>query len=281
MKCLKCIVLLVAFFCSFNEIKAEENVFDVKVSGQGHPVLLFPGFTCTGNVWDTLLVELSKTHECHVFTFAGFGDVPAIETPWLPKIKDGVQAYIQKNELEEATLIGHSLGGTLALWLASEPNVSFNKLIVVDALPSTGALMIPNYSSEAIAYDTPYNQMMLDMDSEAFKTMAAQMAAGMSLNKDKHQQLIDWMINSDRKTYVYGFTDLLKLDLRETIAKIEIPVVILAATKPYGLEMVMNTYQEQYKLMNEYKILYAENSAHFVMFDQPEWFLKQVQQALN
>lgn len=30
-----------------------------------------------------------------------------------------------------------------------------------------------------------------------------------------------WMINADWETYVYGFTDLVKLDLREVISKVD------------------------------------------------------------
>ena len=262
-------------------LEAQNSTFDVKVIGQGEPVLLFPGFTCTGAVWDELVVELSKTKECHIFTFAGFGNVPAIEKPWLSKIKDGISLYISKRKLEKATIIGHSLGGTLGLWLAEDENAEFSKIIVVDALPSTGALMIPNFDSDSIIYDNPYNQRLLDMDEKSFEAMAAQMASGMALNRDKHTQIKEWILNSDRETYVYGFTDLLKLDLREAVAKIRVPVTILAATKPYGEETVKKTYEDQYKNLKEYTIRYAKESAHFIMYDQPDWFLKHINEALK
>lgn len=280
MKSIKHIILFTIFIINFS-IEAQENAFDVKVIGKGEPVLLFPGFTCTGDVWEDVVAELSKTNECHIFTFAGFGDVPAIATPWLFKIKEGVTKYISKNKLEKATIIGHSLGGTLGLWLATDENATYYKIIVVDALPSTGALMIPNFDSETIVYDNPYNQRLLDMDEKSFEIMANQMASGMVLNKNKHEQIKDWILNTDRETYVYGFTDLLKLDLRETIAKINVPVIILAATHPYGLENVKKTYENQYKNMKNYSIKYAKESAHFIMYDQPSWLLKHINEALQ
>ena len=76
-----------------------------------------------------MITELSKTNTCHVFTFAGFGSVPAIEKPWLPKIKESLERYISEENLEEATLIGHSLGGALALWLATEQKYNFKKIL--------------------------------------------------------------------------------------------------------------------------------------------------------
>ncbi|WP_273568723.1 alpha/beta fold hydrolase [Maribacter halichondriae] len=212
--------------------QAQNRPFEVVVQGEGQPILLFPGFTCTADVWNETVNELSKNYECHIFTFAGFGEVPPIEKPWLPEIKEGIEAYVESLNLQNPVIIGHSLGGALALWLASEENSPYQKLIIVDALPATGALMMPNFKSENIVYDNPYNQQLLEMDEDSFGQMASQMAAGMTLNKEKQAQIKDWMIQSDRETYVYGYTDLLKLDLREDLSKITIPVMILAATDP-------------------------------------------------
>ncbi|WP_298901065.1 alpha/beta hydrolase [uncultured Psychroserpens sp.] len=280
MKTFKNILLLIICTLSIG-LQAQTKTFDVKVQGKGKPILLFPGFTCTGDVWKEIVTELSKTNECHVFTFAGFGDVPAIEKPWLSKIREGIDQYITENKLEKATIIGHSLGGTLGLWLAIDENARYNKIIVVDALPSAGALMIPNFNSDTIVYDNPYNQRLLDMDANNFEIMATQMATGMCLNKEKHDVIKAWILKADRKTYVYGYTDLLKLDLREPITKIRIPITILAATQPYGEDNVKKTYKEQYKNLEKYSIKYAKESAHFIMFDQPKWLLKTINEELQ
>jgi len=261
--------------------KAQEEPFEVVVKGEGQPILFFPGFTCTGDVWEDTVRELSENYECHIFTFAGFGDVAPIEKPWLPRIKEGIQAYVKRLNLKNPVIIGHSLGGALVLWLASEEENPYQKLIIVDALPSTGALMIPNFKSENIVYDNPYNKQLLEMDAEGFEKMAAQMSQGMSLNKEKQPIIKSWMLKADRKTYVYGYTDLLKLDLRDEIANISIPVTILAATHPYGQEMAQRTYEEQYKNLPKYDLRFAEGAAHFIMFDKPEWFLNQIREQLK
>jgi len=200
-----------------------QSAFQVVVKGKGHPILLFPGFGCTGEVWDDAVAELSKTHQCHIFTFAGFGNVAPIEGPWLAKIKEGIIAYVKEKKLKKPTLLGHSLGGTLSLWLASvEPDL-FTKIIVVE----------------------------------------------------KQKVLIDWMNKADRKTYVYGYIDMLNLDLREAIAKIKIPVIVLGAANP-DKATVEKTYKAQYEKLPSIAFYYAENSAHFVMYDQPKWFLEKL-----
>ena len=279
MKIIKKLLFAFLILCTLS-ITAQDNPFKVDVVGTGEPILLFPGFACTGDVWNDTVSELSKNYECHVFTFAGFGNVPAVEKPWLPKIKEGVLAYISENELENPILIGHSLGGALALWMATESS-SYKKLIVVDALPSTGALMMPDFKSEYMVYDSPYNKQLLEMNDADFENMAIQMAGSMTSNKSKQLQIKDWMLQVDRETYVYGYTDLLKLDLREDLSKINTPVTILAATEPYGLEMAKSTYDTQYKALNDYTVEFANGSSHFIMYDQPKWFIENLKNVLS
>ena len=272
-------LLILSFFVITLHTNAQK-AFRVTVTGKGAPVLLFPGFACTGEVFDETVKALSQQYECHVFTFAGFGTVPAIEKPWLPKIKDQVVAYVKEKKLKNAVIIGHSMGGTLGLWLAATEQTLFKKVIAVDALPCTGALMVPNYNPATMVYDNPYSKQMLQTDTATFRTQAKQQVAFMMLNKEKQSTVVDWMMQADRETYVYGYVDLLKLDLREEVANIKIPVVVLAATHP-NKAMIEKTYNEQYAKLGSKVIHYADQSAHFVMYDQPDWYLTKIKENIQ
>lgn len=259
---------------------AQNSSIKVEVIGQGEPVLLLPGFTCPGEIWSETVEKISQNHECHMVTYAGFGDVPAIDTLWLETIKMDLDNYIREKDFSKLSIVGHSMGGTLALWLASGKEFDIENLLIVDALPCMGAMMMPNYSSENISYDTPYNRNLLNMKDEEFKGMAMNFASYMSKSASKHQQIADWIIKSDRKTYVYGYTDLLKLDLREEISNIEAQVVILAAANP-SKSMVEGVYNSQYAALNSKQIVYVENSAHFIMFDQFDTYIKELKQIIE
>lgn len=273
-------ILVIVFTLLISKSVFPQTSFKVEVKGKGAPVLLFPGFGCTGEVWDEIVAEISKTNECHIFTFAGFGNVPAIEGPWLATIKSEIISYVKAKKLKKPTLIGHSLGGTLSLWLASTETDLFKKAIIVDGLPASAALMIPNYKGDIIPYDNPQSKMMLAMDADAFNAMNIQSVSYMCFNKEKQKTIAEWMKTADRKTYVYGYIDMLNLDLREEIAKIKIPVVILAATNP-DIETVQKTYKSQYENLPSVTIYYAEKAAHFVMYDQPEWFMEKVKSEIQ
>ncbi len=253
----------------------------VKVVGQGKPVMLIPGFTVPGESWNTTVDQLEKNYECHIVTLAGFGGTAPIAFPWLPKVNKALEDYIEERELKGLTVIGHSLGGTIATWLASRENNTISKLVLVDALPAAGALMIPGFNPENLVYESPFNDRQLSMAEAEFEQMAAGMAQGMSLNQDTQDRIKEWILMADRKTYVYGYTDYLKLDTREALKQISIPVLILAADHPFGKEGVDQTYKGQYANLKHYDLVIADNSAHFVMFDQPEWFREQILRFLS
>tara|TARA_B110001454_G_C12700584_1_gene426383 strand:+ start:393 stop:1241 length:849 start_codon:yes stop_codon:yes gene_type:complete len=275
------ILVLTSFIFSLSIYAKNGNQpVSIQVTGKGKPIVLIPGFTVPGNIWNPIVKKLEKNYECHIVTLAGFGGKDPIKFPWLNKVNESLKNYIIKNDLQNATIIGHSLGGTIATWLAAQKDIKLSKIILIDALPASGALMIPDFKPENLIYESPYNNQQLAMDYVTFEQTATVMAKGMSLKKSAQEKIKNWILESDRKTYVYGYTDYLKLDLREDLKNISIPVTIIAASQPYGKKMVKQTYKSQYANLKDYNFIIAEDSAHFIMLDKPEWFLKQVQTIL-
>ncbi|PHR88646.1 MAG: alpha/beta hydrolase [Leeuwenhoekiella sp.] len=279
---MKNLLLVMGLFLSLAiSAQNKEAPIQVEVYGKGDPVLLIPGFTVPGSGWDEVVSYLEPHFKCHVVSLAGFGDVPPVDFPWLPKVNEALREYIQAKNLKNLSLMGHSLGGTLALDLASKLPEHISQLIIVDALPATGALFFPNFNPDALGYDSAYNNQQLALDDTAFEAMAAQIAQGMSLKPEAQQRIKKWIVEADRKTYVYGYTDYLKFDVRESLKTISIPVTILAADTPYGEEGVRQTYTSQYANLADYELVIARDAAHFVMYDQPEWFNTQLQRLLD
>ncbi len=163
------------------------------------------------------------------------------------------------------------MGGNLAVDIAAELPSRISKIVIVDALPCMRELMMPNVPAESIQYESPYNTQLLEMDDEQFKNMAAMMAANMTFNTDKIDTLSNWIYEADRKTWVYGYTDLLKLDLRDSLSKIKCEALIIGASFP-NKEVAEENFEKQYEKLFNKVIKMASDSKHFIMYDQPEWF---------
>jgi N-formylmaleamate deformylase len=97
-----------------------DRAFVVRVTGTGpRSMILIPGFLSHGEVWDEVVAHVGTRYRCHVLTLAGFAGVPAVDGPLLPRVRDEIIAYIKETKLDHPVLVGHSLGGFLALWVGS------------------------------------------------------------------------------------------------------------------------------------------------------------------
>lgn len=252
-----------------------QNAIHVEKSGKGAAIIFLPGFTTPGLVWNETIANLNGQYETHVVSYAGFNGLAPIDTPWYAPIKNQLIDYIRKEKLDNFTIIGHSMGGNLATELAAEFNTELSGLILVDAIPCMRELMMPGVPVSSIQYNSPYNNQVINMNDDAFSQMAYGMASNMTNNKEKIGEIASWSLQADRETYVYGYTDLLKLDLRPILQEIDTKTLILGATFPTR-EMTQKTFEQQYANLKNKTIELADDSRHFIMFDQPDWFYSQI-----
>jgi pimeloyl-ACP methyl ester carboxylesterase len=87
--------------------------------GSGRPVVLIHGFPLNSEVWDDFADRLSLT--CRVYTpdLPGFGQSPPLEMPFsINDVATEIIQWIEEVKLEHPIIIGHSLGGYVALAIA-------------------------------------------------------------------------------------------------------------------------------------------------------------------
>jgi pimeloyl-ACP methyl ester carboxylesterase len=259
---------------------AANKAIAVDIKGTGDPILFLPGFTSPGSVWDETVKHLNGKKQSHLVSYAGFNGMKAIDTPWYPALRRELESYIRENKLKKLTIVGHSMGGNLAVDLAAEMPEYVTRLVLVDAVPCMRDFMMPGVTASQIQYNNPYNKQLISMNDSAFKKSATMMSSGMTSKKEGIDTLVSWILASDRQTYVYGYTELLKLDLRDALKAVKAETLILGASFP-DPKTTRQTFDKQYANLENKRIEIAEDSRHFIMFDQPEWLYQQVNSFLN
>ncbi len=257
-----------------------QSAISVAKSGEGNPIIFLPGFTSPGSVWDETIQQLEGNYETHVVSYAGFNGLEPIGTPWYAPIKKQLIEYIKTEKLRKVTIIGHSMGGNLAVDLAAELQDEISGLVLVESIPCMRELMMPGVPASSLQYNSPYNNQMLGMSEEEFKQMAQNMSQNMTNDAKKIALLTKWSVAADRETFVYGYTDLLKLDLRPTLSSISTETLILGSTFP-NKETIRENYKKQYANLQNKHIFLADGSKHFIMFDQLDWMTEQINQYLS
>ena len=259
---------------------AQSSALQVTQQGTGDPIILLPGFASPASVWDETVDHLEGEHAYHLVSYAGFNGIAPIDTPWYQNVRKALFAYVEGHDLTHLTLIGHSMGGNLATEVAAAFPNRVKKLIIVDAIPCMRELMMPGVDPQYIRYDSPQVVRMLQMSEDSLQHIARMTAENMTLMPAKADTLVRWIMQADRETYVYGYTDLLKMDLRPLLSQITAETLILGAPFP-DKEVVTRNYEEQYANLASKTLRIAPTSKHFIMFDQPEWFYEQVNALLT
>ena len=276
---MKNLILTISFALLTGALFSQESI-RVEKSGSGNPVLYLPGFTCPGTVWNETIRGIELDHENHQVSYAGFNGIEPVEKPWYSKLVNDLTAYIKNEQLNNLTVIGHSMGGNLAIDIAAALPNYVNKLILVESLPCMREVMMPGMPESQIVYDSPYNNQMLQMSDDQFAQTAAMQSSYMTNDTSKIKILTNWIMTADRETYVYGYTDLLKLDQRDKLENIKARSLILGAEFPTR-EVIEANYSAQYEKLDEKEMYFASNSKHFIMFDQNEWLVNKINGFLN
>ena len=116
--------------------KLSKFPFEVTKNGNGNQSILFiPGFASSGAVWDETVKIYRDKYTCYTLTMAGFAGVKPEPEPSFKKWKIEIANFIKEEKIESPILIGHSMGGGLAMAIAADYPELVQKIIIVDALP--------------------------------------------------------------------------------------------------------------------------------------------------
>lgn len=265
-----------------------EARFSVEVTGQGPDVILIPGLGSSREVWNTTVERYKGQYRLHVLNIAGFAGEPAGANATGEVIAPSVEAldaYIKARKLKSPTVVGHSMGGLMALMLAKSHPETAGKLVIVDALPFIGVIFNPQASVDTIK---PTAAAMRDgMIAAPADAFAAQQAAGaprMTISAENQKLVAGWSVASDRGVFARAFYDDMVIDLRPDLKAIQTPAVILY---PFDESVGMTAasteafYKMQYTGMPRVSLTGAAGSRHFIMLDQPEAFLGKLGEALK
>jgi N-formylmaleamate deformylase len=261
--------------------------FTIEVQGTGSPVIMIPGLMSDSRVWQQTASELSKTHQLHLVSIAGFAGQPAIEGALLPVVKTELLDYIKTQQLQRPAIIGHSLGAFLAYDLASTAPDKIGKIIAVDGLPFLAPVFTRDSNSTVTSMKAQAEGIRQFYAQMQPAQLAATMQQGMEIQarepatRERVQQM---GAQSDPKAVGQAIYELLSTDLRNKVSNISQPVLQLgaggalpsAAMRP----AVEALYKQQINKIPQATLVFNWQSRHFMMWDEPVWLLNQINQFL-
>ncbi|HWB19126.1 MAG TPA: alpha/beta hydrolase [Phycisphaerales bacterium] len=244
-------------------------------------MVLIPGLSCDWTVFKTFMERNADRYTMYTVTLPGFGgsEAPPAEADgqfgaWLDNAATAVWKIVADSKIEKPVIMGHSLGGHLALRIGEEHAKDIRAVVAIDGAPAF-----------------PYGDTDVDMTKEQREEMATnfgaqfkmqtpeQMAAGQKLmvqsmvtNQERGLELAEMCVKVPAATTIQYMLDLISADIREDLPKLTVPTLVTPSadsTDSAEIQQVKDLWVKQLKGAPNVTIAMFENTKHFIQDDRP------------
>ncbi len=248
------------------------------------PVVLLHGITGHARVWDHLAERLAPRHRVLVLDQRGHGDSdPAPDDDYrVGTMADDVAAFVGSLRLDRFTLLGHSMGGRIAIKYAADHAARLERLVIVDIGPDINLAGL---------------QRVRDMMANAPERIESEEWAVEYIRRANPLQDIDMLRERVRHglrrapdgeltwKYAKGLRDMMRegrrdaVDLWEPLPRIPCPTLIVRGAESDILSA--EVAKQMAERLPDGRVVEIAGAGHTVPADRPEEFVRQIRAFLE
>lgn len=249
-------------------------------AGEGKNLVILHGLYGSSDNWVSISKELSKNNKIIMPDLRNHGNSPHSDEFSISSMTDDLKELFDKLNLNSAIIIGHSLGGKVAMNFASKYPEKTEKLIVVDIAPR-------NYTKDEFKERNNHSEligMLKDVDLSKYKNRTEALEELSSF--DKSGRLKFFMMKNIRrekdgsmswKINIKAIADNLTTILNEysvNLSNITSPTLFIKGEKSNYL--TKSDFETISKKMTDVKFCTIKGATHWVHSEKPEEFLTEV-----
>jgi len=260
----------------------------VTVTGRGPDVILIHGLNSSPQVWDTTVAAMPgyRYHLVHVAGMGGRAPGANAQGPVVAPVAEEIARYIKEAGLRKPAIVGHSLGGAWGMMVAARHPELVGRLMVVDMLPFMGAMFGgPSATPESVRpIAEQFRQGMLAATGPQRETMAQQIIATMVRTESLRPAAVAHALGSDASVSAQAMYDLITTNLQPELRNIRVPMTVLWVRPPGAPvteEQMVGFYKGAYANAPHAKIVRVPNAYHFIMWDEPAAFQRELKAFLQ
>lgn len=254
----------------------------------GRPLILVPGLASGAWAWQDVVRAFSGKQAVYVVTLPGFDGRAPQDGNMVEAARKALRELIVSHKLDKPVLVGHSMGGTLAFAVAEDAPELVGGVIAIDGLPVMPQTedMPPDVRA---ATAQRMKAQVASMPPEAFAGQQRQYMQTIGVrDMNMAAALAQLSAKSSPAAVAQAMSDVLSLDLRPGLSRINVPVLEIA---PYfdadamQIGLTEEAKVEYYKSLLEgapkAEVVAISPSRHFVMFDQPQKLVETIRSFLS
>jgi esterase len=171
------------------------NLYTREFGGQGLPVAILHGLFASSKNWVGTAQYLSGFTRPFAVDLRNHGDSPHSDSHTLEDMIGDLDQWLRQRQVEQAVLLGHSMGGLVSMGFALSHPQAVKGLIVVDILPRAYR---PDFSREfaALSLDlSPYKSRREIDEAMAPIVPDLQVRQFLQMNVERSDRGFRWKLN--------------------------------------------------------------------------------------
>jgi pimeloyl-ACP methyl ester carboxylesterase len=233
----------------------------------GAPIVLIHRFAGSIHEWDAIVPELAKRHRVIRTDLLGHG---GSEKPGSGYSIEGqarlIAAVLDKLGVKDASVVGHSMGGDVAIALATARRDLVQRLVVIDANPEWRFFALPSSVERTLWPVVGQLQWQVAPDSMVRKSVQREFAPGFPVPQHSVRDV-------RRMTYT-SYTDSLDdfrryldaMPLGERAARLRMPILVLWGDRD---QLVKPAALSDYRRVAGARIVMVAGAGHSAMIERP------------
>lgn len=253
-------------FFYFNTHTMESDTFISR--GEGNDTLVFLHyFGGEAASWQWVIPELENDYRCIALNLPGFGGTKPLDRPSIMGMAQWVLRELALLDVYDFTLIGHSMGGKIALQIAALPSeLEIHRLLLLAPSPPTHEPM-PEEEKE---------RMLRHPDEQEARTTVRN-ATVMQLDENVKDFAVNSQLKTDHTTWQWWLKEGMNHSIAETARQLEIPVTVIASEDDPVITMDV-IRQEVMPVLSQAKLISTHGSGHLLPLERAAWLAGQIRQ---
>jgi pimeloyl-ACP methyl ester carboxylesterase len=215
-----------------------------KSAGVGKPVILLHGLSGSSRWWKKNVAYLAGRFNIHLIDLQGFGQSNKSRFT-LNEAAQVVIKWMDYMEIEQASIIGHSMGGYITLDLAANFPERIDRLVLVDAVA-------------------------MPMERSLFGKAAGLLQAIRYTEADFLPVFANDVWRTGARTLFSATRSVMAADLRDQVAQVRAPTLIVWGKNDTILPVKLG--RKLHQRLPQAEFCLVEGAGHNPMWDQPQTF---------